>query len=79
MRQHLLLNQSRLETAEAISQEIEDYCDATEEFTRDAKEQPGFVAPVSKGAIPSGQGRKGGDGKAKGKGKLHKGLGFQPE
>ena len=32
MRQHLMLNQSRLSTAEKVSQEIEDYRDATEEF-----------------------------------------------
>ena len=32
MRQHLMLNQSRLSTAEGVAQEIEDYWDATEEF-----------------------------------------------
>ena len=37
MRQHLMLNQSRLSTAEEVAQEIEDYWDATEEFSRDDK------------------------------------------
>ena len=36
-RQHLMLNQSRLRTAEEVAQEIEDYWDATEEFSRDVK------------------------------------------
>ena len=35
MRQHLMLNQSRLSTAEEVAQEIEDYWDATEEFSCD--------------------------------------------
>ena len=39
MRQHLMLNQSRLSTAEEVAQEIEDYWDATEEFSRDDKNQ----------------------------------------
>jgi len=76
MRQHLMLNQGRLDTAESIAHEIEDYCDALEEFSKDASNgQPGFVAPVGKGQ-EKGKGK----GKAgeKGKGKLHKGLGFQP-
>ena len=46
MRQHLMLNQSRLSTAEEVAQEIEDYWDATEEFSRDEKGQAGFIAPV---------------------------------
>ena len=49
MRQHLMLNQSRLSTAEEVSQEIEDYWDATEEFSRDDKNQAGIIAPVGKG------------------------------
>ena len=48
MRQHLMLNQSRLSTAEEVAHEIEDYWDATEEFSRDDKNQAGFIAPVSK-------------------------------
>ena len=48
MRQHLMLNQSRLNTAEEVAQEIEDYWDATEEFSRDDKNQAGFIAPVGK-------------------------------
>ena len=37
MRQHLMLNQSRLSTAEEVAQEIGDHWDATEEFSRDDK------------------------------------------
>ena len=43
MRQHLMLNQARLNTAEDFAQEIEDYRNATEEFSRDEKNQAGFV------------------------------------
>ena len=49
MRLHLMLNQSRLSTAEEVSQEIEHHWDATEEFSRDDKNQAGFIAPVGKG------------------------------
>ena len=49
MRQHLMLSQSRLSTAGEVSQEIEDYWDATEEFSRDDKNQAGIIAPVGKG------------------------------
>ena len=55
MRQHLMLNQSRLSTAEEVAQEIEDYGDATEEFSRDAKNQAGFIAPVGKGPVKGGK------------------------
>ena len=44
MRQHLMLNQSRLSIAEEVAQEIEDYQDATKEFSRDDKGQAGFIA-----------------------------------
>ena len=54
MRQHLMLNQSRLSTAEEVAQEIEDYWDATE-FSRDDKNQPGFIAPVRKSPVKSGK------------------------
>ena len=37
MRQHLMLNQACLNTAEDVAQEIEDYWDATEEFSRDQR------------------------------------------
>ena len=37
-----MLNQSRLSTAEEVAQEIEDDCDATEEFSPDDKNQAGF-------------------------------------
>ena len=46
MRQHLMLNQSRLRTPEEVAQEIEDCWDATEEFSRDDKGQAGFIAPT---------------------------------
>ena len=84
MQQHLMLNQFRLSTAEEVAQEIEDYWDATEEFSRDDKNQAGFIAPVgkspAKGGKPNGVpynfGKGGG---TKGKGEMHKGLGFQSE
>ena len=84
MRQHLMLNQSRLRTAEEVAQEIEDSWDATEEFSRDDKKQAGFVAPVGKGSVkggkPDGVPYNFGKGSGtQGKGKMHKGLGFQPE
>ena len=49
MRQHLILNQSRLSTAEGLAKEIEDCWDATEKFSRDDKDHAGFIAPVGKG------------------------------
>ena len=55
MRQHLMLNQSRLSTAEEVAQEIEDYWDATEEFSRDDKCQAQFIAPVGKGPAKGGK------------------------
>ena len=55
MRQHLMLNQSRLSTAEEVDQDIEDYWDATEEFSRDDKNQTGFIAPVGKGPVEGGK------------------------
>ena len=55
MRQHLMLNQSRLSTAEEVAQEIEDHWDATEEFSLDDKNQVGFVAPVGKGPAQGGK------------------------
>ena len=78
MRQHLMLNQARLNTAEDVAQEIEDYWDATEEFSRDEKNQAGFVAPVGKGFVRQEKGGKH-VGKSKGKGKMQKGLGFHPK
>ena len=44
MRQHLMLNQSRFSTAEEVAQEIEDYWEATEEFSRDDAGQAGCIA-----------------------------------
>ena len=49
LRQHLVLNQARLDTVEDVAQEIEDYWEATEEFSRDEKDQAGFIAPVGNG------------------------------
>ena len=43
MRQHLMLNQFRLSTAEEVAQEIEGYWDAIEEFSRDDKGQAGLI------------------------------------
>ena len=84
MRQHLMLNQSRLSTAEEVAQEIEDYWYATVEFSRDDKNQAGFIAPVGKGLAKGGKPNEvphniGKDRGTKGKGKMHNGLGFQPE
>ena len=84
MQQHLMLNQSRLSTAEEVAQGIEDYSDASEEFSRDDKNQAGFIAPVGKGHVkggkPNGVPYNFGKGSGtKGKGKMHKGLGFQPD
>ena len=84
MRQHLMLNQPRLSTAEEVAQEIEDYLDATDDFSRDDKNQAGFIGPVGKGFVKGGKhsgvphnfGK--GSGR-KGKGSIHKGLGFEPE
>ena len=83
MRQHLMLNQSRLSTPEEVAQEIEDYWNATEEFSRDDKGQAEFTAPVgtglAKGGKRDGEPHNFGKGSGtKGKGKMHKGLGFQP-
>ena len=54
MRQHLMY-QSRLSTAEEVAQEIEDYWDATEEFSRDDKNLAGFIASVGKGLAKGGK------------------------
>ena len=84
MRQRLMFNQSRVSAAEEVAQEIEDYWDATEECSRDDKNQAGFIAPVGKGLVkggkPNGVPYNFGEGSGtKGKGKMRKGLGFQPE
>ena len=55
MRQHLKLNQSRLSTAEEVVQEIEDCWNATKDFSRDDKNQAGFIAPVGKGRVKGGK------------------------
>ena len=55
MRQHLMLNQSRLCTAKEVAQDIEDYWDAAAEFSRDDKNQAGFFAPVGKGPAKGGK------------------------
>ena len=38
-RKHLMLNQQSLDTAEAMSDEIEEYCEAVEEFNKDTRNQ----------------------------------------
>ena len=43
MRPHLMLNQQRLDTSDAIAEEIEEQCDALEELNREAKELLGVV------------------------------------
>ena len=55
MRQHLMLNQSRLSTADEVAKQIEDYWDATEEFSRDDQNQAGFIAPVGTGPVKGGK------------------------
>ena len=55
MRQHLMLNQSRLSTADEVAQEIEDYLDATDDFSRDDKNQAGFIGPVGTGFVKGGK------------------------
>ena len=42
-------------TAEEVTQEIEDYWCGTEEFSRDDKNQAGFIAPVGKGPAKGGK------------------------
>ena len=74
MRQHLMLNQQRLDTADAISDEVVEYCERMEEFNKDAEDTPGSVAPVRETGVPYQFGKGG----TKGKGKMHHGLGYQP-
>ena len=74
LRQHLMLNQLRLDTADAISDEVQDCYEAVEEVNKDAKGTPEFVAPVRETGVPY----KFGKGGTKGKGKMHHGLGYQP-
>ena len=72
-----------MRTAEEVAPEIEDYWDATEELSRDDTGQAGFIAPVGKGLVkggkPNGVSYNFGKSDTKGKGKMHKRLGFQPE
>ena len=63
MRQHF----DRLHTAEATSDEIEEYCEAMEEFNKDAKEPLGFASPVVGKGVPYNFG----EGGTKGKGNMH--------
>ena len=49
MRQHLMLNQQRLYSSDAIAKEFDQYCEALEEFNREGKEQPGIATPVKGG------------------------------
>ena len=73
-----------MSTAEEVAEEIEDYWDPTEEFSGGDKGQAGFIAPLGKDAVKNGKPRGvpynfGKTSGPKGKGKMHKGLGFQPE
>ena len=84
MRQHLMLNQPRLSTADEVAQEIEDYLDATDDFSRDDKNQAGFIGPVGTGFVKGGKpgGVPHNFGKAvaeRVKEKFMKDLGFEPE
>ena len=63
-----MLDQARLTTAEDVAQELEEYWDAAEEFSRNEKNQAGFVAPGGKGFVRQEKGGKHG-GKRTGKGK----------
>ena len=54
MRQHLM-NQSRLSTAEKVAQEIEDYWDATQEFSGNDKGRAVFITPVAEGPAKGGK------------------------
>ena len=77
-----MLNPSRLSTAEEVAQEIEEYWDATEDFSRDDKGQVEFIAPVEKGLAKGGKLNPYNFGKGSGtkcSGKMHEGLGFHPE
>ena len=77
------LSRNRLEKVRDLRHNFH-YWDATEEFSRDDKNQAGFTASVGRGptkggkpnGVPYNFGKGGG---TKGKGKMHKGLGFQPE
>ena len=78
-----MLNQSRLSTTEKIAQEIEDYFDATEEFSHDDKnkldsflQSVKALRKVENDGVPYNCGNSSGK---KGKRKMHKWLGFQPE
>ena len=70
-RQHLMLNKQRLDTAEVISDDIEEYCEAAQKFNREAKE------PLEFGALVVGADEKG-KCDTTGKGQVHKRLGYQP-
>ena len=74
VRQHLILNQSKMLTAMEMGNEIEDYCDAMEEYNKGDMESSGFVGAI-KGDF---KGKDKGKGKEGHKGKLHKGFGYQP-
>ena len=49
MRQHLMLNQQRFFSSDAMAEEIDQYCESLEEFNREGKEQPGIATPVKGG------------------------------
>ena len=70
MRRHLMLNQQRFDTAEAISDKFEEYCEAVEEFNHNAKESPGCVATMTEKGVPYNFGKGG----TRGKGKCRRNL-----
>ena len=58
MRHRLMLNPRRLDTAEAISEEIEEYCEAVKGFITDSKKPPGCVAPVMETGVAYNGGKR---------------------
>ena len=84
MRQHLMLNQFRLSTAGEVAQEIEDCWVQPRSFHVMIRVKLDSLLQLAKGpakdgktdGVPYNCGRSCG---TKGKGKVHKGLGFQPD
>ena len=58
MRHRLMLNPRRLDTVEAISEEIEEYVDAVKGFITDSKKPPGCVAPVMETGVSYNVGKR---------------------
>ena len=77
LRQHLMLNQSRLCTAEEVAQEIGDNRDGAEDFSSDDTKQAGFIAPVRQDLVKGGKPHR--SAVQLWTGQWHVGLRFQPE